>query len=1374
MYIWFMAKKLALLALVLVSVLKGVCQTDSSRFFITPHHSPTLKFTENLGQWPSQILFKARLDGGAVYLEKEGLTFDFYDKRKYRALHHSGFIKSPYNDWEIKCHAYKIHFEGCNPSATIQKQQEGSDYENFYLGNDQSKWKSNVRNYHQVWLNDIYTDINYEVITSNSGLKYNFHVKPHADPGQIQMRYEGVNDIRLKDGALILKLQVNEVVEQKPYAFQLINGKVIRVTCNYVFKNKLLSFSFPRGYNKNYELVIDPLLVFAAQSGSAADNFGMTATFDPAGNLYSAGTVYDNGYPTTPGAYSQGFSGSPSSGTYSVNDVVITKYNANGTNLLYSTYLGGSNSEVITSLIVDHSDNLCFYGATGSSNFPVTNGAYDVSFNGGQTIIFRSNGTQFTGGTDIYVGKFNSSGTALLAATFLGGSNNDGVNHVNHLTTIPWGAGTVTEFVQDSLQFNYGDQYRGEIQVDVVNNIYIASSTRSSDFPMVNAYDNSLGGKQDAVIVKFNSSLSQLLYSTFIGGSLNDCGNSLIVNTNFEVYATGGTCSSDFPVTPGANSTTYNGGKADGFVVHLNASGNNLLQSTFVGTSSYDQSYFIQDDKYQDIYVYGQSQGNMQVVPTVVNSTLTIPPYQNSNRHQFVRRFNKNLNNITMSTVFGSSTSDIDISPSAFAVDKCNNIYLSGWGGNFLNGTPMSAMPTTVATQSTTDGFDFYFMGLDSNAAHFIYGSYFGGNQSNEHVDGGTSRFDARGRIYQSMCAGCWNNDDFPVTPGAWPNTPGNPNHSDRCNNGVVKLDFQLQMSIATINTQTFSGCAPFTVNFVSASSPTNPGATFKWYLDLQNNITNTTNPNPSITYTAPGIYTVALVINDNLTCNKRDSTISYITVHPKPGADFSVQYDPCKTMIALSHTTSGSLLPQPYTWDFGDNSGTSNLSTPSHTYTNNGTYTVTFTVSDTRGCSIVKTQSISILDFKPDISGSYTMCNGATTTLNATGGTNYLWHPSITLDNPAAPTPVANPSTTVIYTVDITYTASAIPCARSMTVQVLVNPSPVTAFVYKFNACGGGVNFTDQSSSEIASWFWTLGPTKTSTVQNPYNFYNNGGTYTVSLQSTNVYGCKSKFDDVIKVEPPPPLSVTESTLICKGQQARIEASGGTAYQWTPTETLDNPNSASTLAHPVTSTDYSVIVTTTKSVAGKQCEFLLISEVGVSILSSQAVKAMADPPVVVVGEASKLTYSGDPGATVAWNPPTIPPLGYRVEGFPQKPTTYTVTASRGACTETLTVHVDAYTSGCLDNDVFIPNTFTPNQDGQNDVLYVRGVKVDEVYFAVYNRWGEVVFETRDKTKGWDGYYKGKQTDVGVFGWYLRVKCFNGEEAFRKGNVTLLR
>src|SRR5204862_7165324 len=127
-----------------------------------------------------------------------------------------------------------------------------------------------------------------------------------------------------------------------------------------------------------------------------------------------------------------------------------------------------------------------------------------------------------------------------------------------------------------------------------------------------------------------------------------------------------------------------------------------------------------------------------------------------SSTHQFSTPLNPTLSTINMPTILGKFTGIVDISPSAFSVDKCNNIYISGWGRNIINGgPPLASMPLLNPTQATTTGFDFYFMGLDSNAQALKYGSYFGGSTSQEHVDGGTSRFDPGGRIYQSVCARC-------------------------------------------------------------------------------------------------------------------------------------------------------------------------------------------------------------------------------------------------------------------------------------------------------------------------------------------------------------------------------------------------------------------------------------------------------------------------------------------------------------------------------------------------------------------------------------------------------------------------------------------
>ncbi|MCE3228564.1 MAG: domain containing protein [Bacteroidetes bacterium] len=1321
--------------IVLICIFYSICfmafsQKDPSRGVVIPKISPGLKFTENVGQWDNTILFRAQLDGGLLFLEKNCVTFNFYDKKKYRAIHLGGFEKKIFKDYNIGCHAYKVHFEGCNTNAEVAKAHKGSFYENFYSGKDPKKWKSNVQNYHQVWLKNLYSDIDYEIISSATGLKYNFHVQPGGDPSKIQMKYEGADHLKLKDGILIVKLSINTVYERKPFAYQLINGVMKEVKCNYKLNNTTLSFDFPDGYDQSHELIIDPVLVFAAQAGSTADNFGMTATFDQQGNLFSGGTVFDIGYPYVIGSYSNTFNGPPA---YGNTDVFITKYNSTGTGLLYSTYMGGDRTEVVTSLITDKTGNLYLLGATSSTNFPVTAAAAYTTFAGGSNIGFISNGSVFLNGTDIYIAKFNPGGTSLLACTYYGGNGNDGVNYNNALTAINYNLapapGTQSTNVTnyDSLQTNYGDTYRGEIQLDTLNNVYIASSTRSGNIPIINGFDNTLDGKQDAIIAKFDTNLNNIIYSSYLGGSEKDCGNALFVRPNFEVYVTGGTCSNDFPSASGGQLSTYSGGKADGFLTRISSTGA-IMQSTYIGTSLYDNSFCVSCNVAGDPYVFGQSSGNMAVI--VPSGATTI--YSVANTHQFITRYNNSLTTKLMSTVFGANTATMDISPSAFAVDECNgNIYLSGWGGNILTGPAMSGMPLQAATQATTSGYDFYLMALSPNAGSLLYGSYFGGGQSQEHVDGGTSRFDRKGVIYQSVCAGCAScfgcpgNDDFPIfpNPGVWPcltptSCPNGPNFNpSNCNNGVFKIDFKYQNTVATLNTSTVAGCPPLTINLSNAT----PGTGFVWYLPSG---TNSVTTNPVITFNNPGTYTISLVVHDTTKCVKKDSAVKIITVHPKPTSAFTATVSQCSNTLTATNTSTGS--GNSYVWHFGDATPTSTVSNPTHVYASSGTYTLSLIGTNSLGCKDTVKQPVTVFIFSPGIAAGSTICAGFTTTVSANGGTSYTWSPPATLNNPNSAQPIASPSITTIYTVQIDNNSAGYLCSKTLTTNVIIYPKPMAAFSTSINPCGGGAYFSDNSVGNVSTWQWTLTTAATSTLQNPYYFYTNGGTHTVTLIITSSDGCKDTTDQIINVPVPPPVSVSGNTIICAEKSVVLSASGGVSYQWTPTVSLSMPNNANTTASPTVSTQYSVVITTSTG-----CVFLLTTNVTVSQSSSIPVSAVANPPYVITGNSSTLTYIGSPGAIVTWLPPgsTTPATGYTVTAAPDKPTTYTAVASYGACNNRAMVMVEAYTEGCIEKDAFVPNTFTPNGDGQNDYFMVRGLKIEDIYFAVYNRWGEMVFET---------------------------------------------
>ncbi|HEY1039642.1 MAG TPA: hypothetical protein VGF30_09575, partial [Bacteroidia bacterium] len=250
-----------------------------------------IRFTENKNQWEKFIKYRAQLDGGALFVQNNRLTYHFYDKETYRSMHANPRVKMK----EVKSTWFHVNFLNSNPTVTFKAITPSSDYNNYFIGSDKNKWAGAVKNYKEVIGTNLWEGINLQMIGDDNNLKYNFYVAPGADPSDVKLYYEGIKSIKLKKNILTIATIINEMAEHEPYAYQVINGVKKEVPCNFKLKNSVLSYDFPNGYDKNYELVIDPVLVFACSSGSTADNFGMTATYDEEGNLYSGGTAYNIG-----------------------------------------------------------------------------------------------------------------------------------------------------------------------------------------------------------------------------------------------------------------------------------------------------------------------------------------------------------------------------------------------------------------------------------------------------------------------------------------------------------------------------------------------------------------------------------------------------------------------------------------------------------------------------------------------------------------------------------------------------------------------------------------------------------------------------------------------------------------------------------------------------------------------------------------------------------------------------------------------------------------------------------------------------------------------------------------------------------------------
>ena len=295
--------------------------------------SDSYKFIENKGQWNKNVQFKTDIEGGALYLESNKLTYSFYDEEALESYFHAHNSHAPKKELtRFNLHAYQVEFVGGNTS-NIKKEKQTKEYYNYLLGADRNKWASRVYGYSLIQYEELYRDIDFVFYNSQEGaLKYDFKVKPNGNTNEIKLKYNGVNSIKLSKGRLVIATSVNKITEEKPYAYQVVNEKVTEIACNYTLKNNEVGFEFPNGYDKSKELIIDPTLIFSTFSGSTTNNFGYTATFDRDGFLYSGSTAFGATYPTTLGAYDRSFNGG-------IVDIAISKYDTTGTFMVYSTFV---------------------------------------------------------------------------------------------------------------------------------------------------------------------------------------------------------------------------------------------------------------------------------------------------------------------------------------------------------------------------------------------------------------------------------------------------------------------------------------------------------------------------------------------------------------------------------------------------------------------------------------------------------------------------------------------------------------------------------------------------------------------------------------------------------------------------------------------------------------------------------------------------------------------------------------------------------------------------------------------------------------------------------------------------------------------------
>ena len=383
----------------------------------------SFKFIENKGQWDSSVKFATDIPGGKIYLKNTGITYALIDAKgitEARHHHNEPSKNSQAKNANLnKIYTTHVDFIGATSIPTVISNGESEEVYNFYLGNDPTKWADNCKAYNVIIYKDIYPGVDLKFYSNQNYLKYDFILKNGVNPNIIKFKYSGVENFKLQNQKLIAKTKYNTITENIPYSYQTDKrGNIKEVVCNYIVKNNEVSFSFPKGYKKNQALTIDPELVFSTFSGSTADNFGYTACFDNAGNLYSGGIVFGVGLPTTTG---ESFVGG-------LTDIGILKYDSTGSKLLYATYIGGLSEDNPHSLVVNNNNELVIMGSTGSQNYPTSENAFDKTFNGGSlfNVFGASPNGDYQNGSDIIITKLDNTGR-LIASTFIGGSGNDAV-----------------------------------------------------------------------------------------------------------------------------------------------------------------------------------------------------------------------------------------------------------------------------------------------------------------------------------------------------------------------------------------------------------------------------------------------------------------------------------------------------------------------------------------------------------------------------------------------------------------------------------------------------------------------------------------------------------------------------------------------------------------------------------------------------------------------------------------------------------------------------------------------------------------------------------------------------------------------------------
>jgi hypothetical protein len=660
-----------------------------------------LLFIENQGQVDEAVRYYVTSSGQTVYFTEENIVFDLIRSDQAEA--------DDTADRQTERLVFSLNFLGANSQPAIESCGKDGAVVNYLIGNDPEEWRANVPTYRELIYRDIYPNIDLRLYGDGGMLRYDFVINPGAMPEAIALAYNGIDSLAIIDGELVMGTAFGDMVQSQPYIYQQIGDAVVEVEGGFRLSSDNTYGFHVAAYNNHYPLIIDPMLLdYSTLLGGELYDAGSGIAVDSNKNAYVTGATTSVKFPTTPSAFQGAWAGDSDvcqGILMGCCDVFITKLAPDGSTLVYSTFLGGEADDRGYDIALDSNNNAYVTGRTNSHGFPTTPSA---------------NQTANAGGYDAFVTKLSYDGTIVKYSTYLGGEAHDE---------------------------GYG------IALDSNNYAYVTGETISSDFPTTpGAYHVGPIGGYDAFVTTLSPDGSHLAYCTYLGGTVDDRGYGIALDSNNNAYVTGETNSFDFPSTPGAFQQANARGDRDAFVTMLALAGTigtTLGYSTCLGGTGDDSGLGIALDSNNNAYVTGDT--------TSLDFPTTPGANQTANAggdDAFVTKLSSAGDALGYSTYLGGTGNDAG---SGIAVDSDNNAYVTGH-------TYSPGFPTTPgANQTALAGADDAFVTKLPPAGNPLgYSTYLGGAGN----DAGTDvALDPANHAYVT---GAMISPNFPTTPGAF------------------------------------------------------------------------------------------------------------------------------------------------------------------------------------------------------------------------------------------------------------------------------------------------------------------------------------------------------------------------------------------------------------------------------------------------------------------------------------------------------------------------------------------------------------------------------------------------------------------------------